>query len=151
MRSRTPSWRRSHRILYWASAGIPVLGVALLLLAVDGYVPVTVTGSGLALNAPCMGLGLCGYVGSVTLPAGPNVIVRWAAVNGSLSSFFVGPPDGGAFSPPACDGSGPTGWCEFTSEGGSYTLHAIQSESYYTSGGPTTLVDFSVTYYRSLW
>jgi hypothetical protein len=146
----SPWWRRHRRGLRWATAWVPIVVIAFFLIGFSDIVPVTFSGGGVAFDGLCNGGALCGYIGNVSLPSGPYVTVQWTDLNGTTIAFFVAGPNTTAFGPGVCGGRGPSGACHFVSSGGEYTLHAIKNAADLQPHGPSELVDYTVTYYRSL-
>lgn len=144
------TWRVRHeRALRGLSVIIPVLVVAVLLLGFSDLVPVSFSGVGVALpfGTTCYAGNACGYVGSVTLPSGPNVTVRWVDASDGTVTFRIGAPGESLLSATVCNQEGPNGTCRFTSIGGLYGFYAMSSNG----GEPLQTVTYTGSYSTSLF
>ncbi len=144
------SSRRKVRHRFWRRISVvTIIGVVgFLLVGYWPYVPVSISGQVWTDDHYCPSGTYCTAAPNVTesLPAGPNVTLRWTDESGGIAEFDIwGPgwPLNGWV--PQCSGNSSSGECRFSSIGGTYVFHTEDSGS----EGPQ-LVDFTLSYSISL-
>jgi hypothetical protein len=124
---------------------VPLAVTAFLLLGFANIYPVSVSSHSTALGtdvpSPCY--GCVAVIGSVNLPEGRNVTLKWTDTSGGVAGVqLVGP----GFEGPSvrqCADFGSSGECAFHSAGGSYFLSAYAT-------GEGQYVSFTATWYVAL-
>jgi hypothetical protein len=143
-------WRRHRRGLRWATAWVPIVVIAFLLIGYSDIVLVKFSGSGIAppqLSCGGMIRAPCGLMGNVSIPPGVNVTVQWADLSGGTAGYWIVAENLGFYFGPieVCGGYGPSLGCHFISVGGVYEFGAGSFV-----GEPNQTVSYTGTYYTSL-
>ena len=135
----------------WATAWVPIAVIALLLTGFSDIVPVSFSGSGVALaQLACPEGPPCGVMGNESIPSGVSFTVHWKDLSGGTAAYWVGatslPPIGpNGTTWVVCSGYGPSFSCQLTSVGGVYAFGSITFV-----GEPNQSVSYTGSYYTSL-
>ena len=148
--SASPWFRRHRRGLGWATAWVPIVVIAFLLIGFGDFTLVSFSGGGPASGGPCSPYapGYCPFVliGTESLPSGANVTVHWTAHPAGAVQFFMAEPNQPLRNTGLCNEIGASGTCHLIASGGEYRFFAYGAGW----GDVPQSVTFTGSYYTSL-